>query len=155
MAKEIERKFLVRGDRWRGLSRRSRRIRQGYLRRDPERVVRVRVADDGAWLTIKGRPVGAERAEFEYAIPRADADDMLAHLCLPPVIEKTRHEITVDGLTWEIDEFHRPNHGLVLAEVELPRADFPLTLPDWIGAEVTGQPQYYNQNMGLETRTVG
>jgi len=147
MAKEIERKFLVRGDRWRGLGRRSRRIRQGYLSRDSERVVRVRVDDDGAWLTVKGRPVGAERAEFEYAIPRDDADQMLAHLCLPPVIEKTRHEITVGDVTWEVDEFHRPNRGLVLAEVELPSADFPVTLPDWIGAEVTGQPQYYNQNM--------
>ena len=147
MATEIERKFLVRNDRWRGLGRRSRHIRQGYLSRDPARVVRVRVDDEGAWLTVKGPAVGAERAEFDYAIPRNDADQMLAHLCLPPVIEKTRHEIAAAGVTWEVDEFHRPNRGLVLAEVELPSADFPLTLPDWVGAEVTGQPQYYNQNM--------
>jgi adenylate cyclase len=145
MAQEIERKFLVKGDGWRALGR-PRRIRQGYLCRDPARVVRVRVEDDGAWLTIKGPPSGAARAEFEYAIPRADADHLLA-LCPPPVIEKTRHEIAVAGLTWEVDEFHHPDRGLVLAEVELPRADFPLTLPDWVGAEVTGQSQYYNQNM--------
>jgi adenylate cyclase len=148
MPQEIERKFLVRGEGWRGLGR-SRHIRQGYLCRDPERVVRVRVDDDGAWLTVKGRPSGAARAEFEYAIPRAEADHLLAHLCAPPVVEKTRHEIAIAGLVWEIDEFHHPNRGLVLAEVELPRADFPLTLPDWIGEEVTGQAQYYNQNIGI------
>ena len=151
MAQEIERKFLVRSDGWRGLGR-ARRVRQGYLCRDPDRVVRVRVDDDGAWLTIKARPNGAARAEFEYAISRADADHLLAHLCLPPVIEKIRHEITIAGLTWEVDEFHCPNGGLVLAEIELPRADLPVTLPDWVGAEVTGQPEYYNQNMGLEAR---
>jgi adenylate cyclase len=145
MAEEIERKFLVKGDDWRALGR-ARRIRQGYLCRDAARVVRVRLEDDGAWLTIKGPPSGATRAEFEYPIPRADADRLLA-LCAPPLIEKTRHVITVAGLTWEVDEFHHPRRGLVLAEVELPRADFPLTLPDWIGAEVTGQKQYYNQNM--------
>jgi adenylate cyclase len=151
MAKEIERKFLVAHDGWRGLGR-SRRIRQGYLSRDKERVVRVRIDDEGAQLTVKGIATGAERQEFEYAIPLADAEHMLAHLCLPPLIEKTRHEIDVGGLIWEVDEFHRPNRGLVLAEVEIPRPDFPLILPDWVGAEVTGQPQYYNHNLGIETR---
>jgi adenylate cyclase len=146
MATEIERKFLVRDDRWRGLGQ-AHRIRQGYLCRDPARVVRVRIDDDAAFLTVKGASVGPARAEFEYAILRADAEQMLAHLCLPPLIEKTRHDIAIAGLTWEVDEFHHPNPGLVLAEVELPSTDYPVTLPDWIGAEVTGQPQYYNQNM--------
>jgi adenylate cyclase len=148
MAKEIERKFLVRDERWRGLGR-SRRIRQGYLSRDKDRVVRVRVEDGAARLTVKGPATGAERDEFEYAIPVADAEHMLACLCLPPVIDKTRHEITLGGLVWEVDEFHAPDSGLVLAEVELPSADFPLILPEWVGAEVTGQSRYYNQNIGI------
>jgi adenylate cyclase len=150
MGREIERKFLVRDDRWRGLGP-SHRIRQGYLSRAGERVVRVRIDGETAQITIKGAPHGAERAEFEYAIPLADAEYMLAKLCLPPAIEKTRHEITIDGVRWQVDEFHQPNRGLVLAEVELPAADFPLVLPDWIAAEVTGEPRYYNQNMGIDS----
>jgi adenylate cyclase len=151
MPKEIERKFLVRGAAWRGQGP-SRRIRQGYLSRDKERVVRVRLEDRNAWLTIKSIARGAVRDEFEYAIPPADAEYLLARLCLPPVIDKTRHEVAVGGLVWEVDEFHGSISGLVLAEVELPQADYPLAIPDWVGAEVTGQPEYYNQNLGVVAR---
>ena len=142
MAAEIERKFLVAGDSWRDGTP-GVRIAQGYLSQDPDRTVRVRVAGENAWLTIKGRTEGITRAEFEYAIPVADARILLG-LCLPSVIDKTRHEISYGGHLWEIDVFHGDNEGLVIAEVELAdEAIFP-DLPPWAGAEVSSDARYFN-----------
>ena len=146
MAKEIERKYLVVGDAWRSLAVGT-LFRQGYLSTVKERTVRVRVAGDRGYLTIKGITVGAVRSEFEYEIPRADADQMLDELCEQPLIEKTRHEIEAGDLTWEIDEFAGVNEGLIVAEVELEDEAQEIALPDWSGAEVTNDPRYFNSNL--------
>lgn len=146
MGREIERKFLVR-DRsiLAGLSATT--YRQGYLSTDPERTVRVRRAGNRAFLTIKGASVGPTRAEYEYEIPPADADELLDRLTLRPLVEKRRHILVSGGLTWEIDVFEADNAGLVLAEVELPSADHPLAIPSWAGDEVTEDARYMNANL--------
>ena len=143
MAKEIERKFLIAGDGWRGLAE-GVVYRQGYLCSGPERSVRVRIAGDHGYLTVKGATIGATRNEYEYEIPLVDARDMLDTLCPQPQIEKKRYTIVHQGSTWEIDEFFGPNRGLIVAEIELEREDQPFTRPAWLGAEVTGDPRYYN-----------
>ncbi len=146
MGIEIERKFLVTGEAWRGPGT-STAFRQGYLSTVKERTVRVRAAGDEGWLTIKGITTGATRAEYEYAIPLADAHAMLDELCEWPIIEKTRYVLDVDGTTWEVDEFTGANEGLVVAEVELDAADEEFTPPEWLGAEVTDDPRYFNANL--------
>ncbi|MBE0617966.1 MAG: CYTH domain-containing protein [Proteobacteria bacterium] len=146
MGIEIERKFLVRGEGWR-TGAETRVIRQGFLSTDPDRTVRVRVAGDRGYLTVKGRAEGLVRAEFEYPIPVEDANAMLDRLCLRPLIEKTRHRVEHAGLVWEVDEFHGENQGLVLAEVELDDPGAEVRLPPWTGEEVSGDPRYYNANL--------
>jgi CYTH domain-containing protein len=146
MPLEIERKFLVGSDAWRtGTS--GKQYRQGYLSTDPERTVRVRVAGDAGFLTVKGRSEGAARAEYEYPIPREHAEEMLDRLCLRPLIEKTRYRIPFGGLTWEVDEFSGDNAGLVVAEVELADEGQAVELPPWVGNEVTGDPRYANASL--------
>lgn len=150
MGIEIERKFLLRDDAWRAHLSRSQRMAQAYindpaaLREGRERAsVRVRIAGAQAWLNFKARVIGPSRQEFEYAIPLGDAQALLA-LCAGGRIAKTRHYVEHDGLTFEIDEFEGDNAGLVVAEVELPDADFAFAHPDWLGLDVTDQPRYYN-----------
>lgn len=145
MAQEIERKFLVTGDDWRSAPATT--YRQGYLSTARERTVRVRVAGDKGFLTIKGISTGASRSEFEYRIPPVDAEAMLADLCLRPLIEKRRHLVDYAGLTWEVDEFFGDNAGLVVAEVELETEDQKIELPHWIGREVTGDRRYFNSSL--------
>ena len=147
MAEEIERKFLVRSDQWRDAVHKSTRMRQGYLCTDPERNVRVRTKGDKAVLTIKGRSEGIRRLEFEYEIPKDDAEAVLSNLCLPWVIEKTRHLVNHDGLLWEIDEFAGVNDGLIVAEVELEDEQQSVSLPEWVGEEVSHDPKYLNANL--------
>jgi adenylate cyclase len=144
MRTEIERKFLVQGDAWR--TDQGVHIRQGYLNRDKERTVRVRVAGGKAFLTIKGINRGASCAEFEYEIPVVDAEQLLK-ICEGPLIEKTRHAIVYAGMVWEIDEFHGANENLIVAEVELERNDQYFERPDWLGKEVTSDPRYFNSNL--------
>jgi adenylate cyclase len=145
MGKEIERKYLVSGDGYKALAE-GVLFRQGYLNSAKERVVRVRTMGPKAALTIKGITVGATRAEFEYDIPLEDARQLL-ELCEQPLIEKTRYKIPVDGLVWEIDEFHGANEGLTVAECELESEDQQVAKPDWVGDEVTGDPRYFNSNL--------
>lgn len=142
MATEIERKFLPADDSWRDGTP-GVRIAQGYLSLDPDRTVRVRLAGENAWLTIKGRSEGITRAEFEYEISVADAKALL-ELCLPTVIDKTRHRVSYGGYLWEIDVFHGDNAGLVIAEVELADASISPALPPWAGAEVSSDQRYFN-----------
>lgn len=146
MAKEIERKFLVRGSPWTGGSP-GVRYRQGYLSFQPDRSVRVRSDGARGTLTIKGRTTGAARDEFEYEIPLADAEILLDQMCARPLIEKTRYRIPYGGWTWEIDVFEGDNQGLVVAEVELPREDAEVLLPPWAAGEVTQDPRYYNSSL--------
>jgi adenylate cyclase len=145
MGLEIERKFLVAGNAWRGRGRAS-RLRQGYLCASRERSVRVRLDGRAGTLTIKGPARGAARAEFEYEVPACDAAALLA-LCEKPLIDKTRTRARFGGLLWEIDEFHGANRGLVVAEVELSRAGQRVRLPPWVGAEVTDDPRYLNASL--------
>jgi len=146
MAKEIERKFLVRGNTWRGQDG-GKRYRQGYLSTVKEPTVRVRTTGDKGFINIKGMSVGATRSEYEYEIPLADANEMLDRLCERPLIEKTRYRVSHEGLVWEIDEFEGDNRGLIMAEIELKDETQSVTLPGWIGQEVTGDPRYFNANL--------
>ena len=146
MGREIERKFLVRNDAWREGATAT-RFRQGFLSTHPDRTVRVRVAGTQAWLTIKGRNVGARRAEYEYEIPQSDAEQMLDALCEQPLVEKTRYVLVVSGDTWEVDVFEGVNEGLVVAEIELASEAQTFVRPDWLGAEVTEDPRYFNSNL--------
>jgi CYTH domain-containing protein len=146
MGTEIERKFLVVGDAWRqgaiGVL-----YRQGYLCTTPERTVRVRVAGDKGYFTVKGSRTGVSRLEFEYPIPLEDAQAMLDALCVRPLIEKTRYRIDHGGLVWEVDEFAGENAGLVIAEVELEREDQEVSLPAWVGNEVSADDRYANSSL--------
>jgi adenylate cyclase len=142
MAKEIERKFLVNGDSWRQLGEGS-LYRQGYIPSQGA-TVRVRIAGNQGYLTIKGPTVNFSRSEFEYSIPLADAQEMLDTLCDRPLIEKTRYKIEWAGLVWEVDEFAGANQGLILAEVELTDEAQQVEIPDWIATEVTGDHRYFN-----------
>jgi len=142
MAVEIERKFLVTSDDWRAIAS-PRRIAQGYLSRDPDRVVRVRIIGDAGFITIKGRNIGISRPEFEYAIPIVEAQDLLS-MCVSTVIDKTRHQIDIGGFTWDIDEFHGSNAGLIVAEIELPAENTDFERPPWLGAEVSSDFRYTN-----------
>ena len=144
MGLEIERKFLVRGDAWRQPA--PTYLCQGYLNRDKARTVRVRIAAESAWLTVKGASQGAVRSEFEYAIPLADARQLLA-LCDGPLIEKQRHLVAHAGHTWEVDEFLGANAGLVVAEIELSDEGEAFEVPEWAGAEVTDDARYFNSNL--------
>jgi CYTH domain-containing protein len=145
VGKEIEKKFLVRGQQWQSLAT-GVLFRQGYLNSTKERVVRVRTMGEVAALTIKGITVGATRLEFEYDIPLADAEQLL-ELCEQPLIEKTRYKIPHEGLIWEVDQFHGVNQGLVVAECELESEQQAIAKPDWVADEVTGDPRYFNSNL--------
>lgn len=146
MGIEIERKFLLDGDGWRGLGRPT-LMRQGYLAADPVRTVRVRIEGERAVLTIKSKNTGATRGEWEYEIPVPDAAELLDRLCEQPLVEKVRHRIDYRGHTWEVDEFQGENAGLVVAEIELGSEDETFDKPDWIGREVTGDTRYYNSSL--------
>ena len=146
MATEIEHKYLVINDSFKELACNQHEIRQGFLSRDPERTVRVRVLDDKAFITIKGKGAGSAHPEYEYRIPMEDALEMLV-LCEPPIIEKTRYIVHHKGNRWEVDVFHGHREGLILAELEVPSEDYTFPLPPFVGQDVTGQPQYYNSAM--------
>lgn len=144
MGVEIERRFLVAHDDWRASAGPGRRLSQGYLASDAGCAVRVRVSEEGAWLTLKGPTRGATRAEYEYAIPLADGRAILDTLCTAGRLDKTRHLVEHAGRTWEVDVFHGVHSGLVLAEIELLRADESVALPPWLGPEVTDDARYHN-----------
>jgi len=144
MGTEIERKFLVKGEGWRAALRRSVDYRQGYMSEGDNASVRVRISDRDAFLNIKSATLGIHRLEFEYPIPREDAEAMLDNICRRPLIEKTRHYVEHAGHTWEVDVFKGDNEGLVVAELELASEDEPFERPDWLGEEVSHEPRYYN-----------
>jgi len=146
MGEEIERKFLVEGESWRDEAT-GVKYRQGFLSTVPERTVRVRVAGHRGTITIKGKNVGARRAEFEYEIPVDDAEQMLDTLCERPLIEKVRYTLTLGRHTWEVDVFGGDNAGLVVAEIELGSEDEAFDKPQWARDEVTGDPRYFNSNL--------
>ena len=146
MALEIERKYLIDLGKI-GTLENGIRIKQGYLSTDKNAVVRVRVKNDKAYLTIKGANNGISRLEFEYEIPFDEANEMLDNLCKKPVIDKTRYIIKHDIHIWEIDIFYGDNEGLVVAEVELKDENEKINLPSWIKEEVTSDNRYFNSNL--------
>jgi adenylate cyclase len=144
MSFEIERKFLVLSDAWRKFAIRHTKIRQAYLDSTAKVSIRVRIRDDSsATLTLKTRSSKLRRREFEYAIPTADAEELIP-LRRSCIIEKVRHVVPYSNLNWEVDVFSGENQGLIVAEIELPDENHRIELPAWIGPEVTGQDRYYN-----------
>lgn len=144
MGVEIERKFLVIGDPTAGRSGTA--MVQGYVAKDGGTTVRVRVAGERAWLTVKGPSQGARRVEVEVELPVDEAHQLL-HLCRHGLIEKTRYRIPIGSHTWEVDVFEGANAGLVVAEVELSDEDEAFERPDWLGAEVTADRRYANASL--------
>lgn len=146
MPTEIERKFLLATEGWRTGITESRRIAQGYLSRDPERTVRVRICGEKAFMTIKGKPEGISRTEIEFSLPLETAQNLLP-LCFQPLIDKTRQLVPHGGHLWKIDEFHGSNIGLIVAEIELEAEDTAFARPDWLGEEVSHDFRYTNASL--------
>jgi len=146
MAREIERKYLLRNAAWRQQVERSQHFCQGYLssHHQGKASVRVRLKGEQGELNIKSLELGSSRQEYEYAIPREDAREMLDTLCQGPLIDKTRHWVDYQGQVFEVDEFHGDNSGLIVAELELAREDQAVQAPEWLGSEVTHLPRYFN-----------
>ena len=147
MAIEIEHKYLVVNESYKDYAVKCVHICQGYLSKDKERTVRVRVADNNAFITIKGKNNGDVRAEYEYPIPLDDAKKLLSTLCICPILEKYRYIVDYEGNTWEVDEFKGARDGLVMAEIELPSSDYKYDIPPFIGKNVTNDSRYYNSNL--------
>ena len=147
MGTEIERKFLLQSEDWRDEVRDSTRLVQGYLSRGKESAVRVRIKGDKAHLNIKQSLDGINRLEYEYEIPIDDAREILEHVALKPLIDKTRHHVVRGKHLWEIDEFYGDNAGLIVAEVELGHADEDFERPAWLGEDVSLDQRYYNSNL--------
>jgi len=147
MAVEIERKFLVSDDTWRKHVTHQHEIQDGLIAVANGRKVRVRICDQRATLTVKSKTAGLANAEFEYEIPLADAEEIMAHHCLQANLTKTRYYVPHAGHTWEIDVYKGMLAGIVLAEVELQSETTEFALPPWVGPEVTGDPDYKKINM--------
>ena len=146
MSLEIERKFLV-IDPSVVHGHPSERLVQAYIAATDRATVRIRIAGEQAWLTLKGATKGISRRELEYPIPVADAELCLAELCADGVVSKTRYRIPHAGHVWEVDVFDGTNAGLVLAEIELTAADEEFERPPWVGKEVSGDPRYFNSQL--------
>lgn len=144
MGIEIERKFLVVGNAWQSDAVASKPMKQGYLGRLGRASVRIRTTEDTGYLNIKSAELGISRREYEYAIPLAEAEEMLEGLAEGAIIDKTRYIVPVGAHTWEIDVFAGANAGLVVAEVELATPDEAFERPSWLGEEVSDDPRYYN-----------
>lgn len=143
MGIEIERKFLVKNEGFKQVAQ-AEIYHQGFLSTEKEKIVRIRIVKNNAWITVKGITKGAKRAEFEYEIPLEDAEYMIYELCEKPIISKKRYRIPFGDFIWEVDEFLNENEGLVIAEIELETEDQEFKIPEWIGEEVTGEEKYYN-----------
>ncbi|WP_166383507.1 MULTISPECIES: CYTH domain-containing protein [unclassified Polaribacter] len=148
MSVEIERKFLVKNNDFKSNSYAQKSIKQGYLNSDKNRTVRVRIADEKAFMTIKGKSnaTGTTRFEWEKEIDKTEAESLLL-LCEPSIIDKTRYLVKVGNHTFEVDEFYGDNQGLTVAEVELNSETETFTKPSWLGKEVTGDVKYYNSSI--------
>lgn len=147
---EIERKFIVKNQSFKEEIHTKSIVSQGYLNSNPERTVRVRIKNDKGYLTIKGisNESGTSRYEWEKEIPLNEAVELFK-LCEKGAIEKTRHEIKYGNHTYEVDEFHGDNEGLIIAEIELSSEDEKFDKPNWLGDEVTGEQRYYNSNLSI------
>jgi adenylate cyclase len=147
MALEIERKFLVINEKWKSSVESETVMKQAYLVASPKASIRVRVAGEQAFLTLKGATEGIRRNEFEYPIPVKDAEQMLATLVVGSVINKVRYRVRCGNHVWDLDCFHGDNQGLVVAEVELASEAEVFERPEWVGEEVSDDPRYYNASL--------
>lgn len=147
MALEIERKFLLKDGSWRQQADAGTRFRQGYLIGAKQASVRVRIEGDQAFLNIKSMTLGVMRHEYQYPVPVSEANELLDTLCEKPLVDKTRYRVHYADHEWEIDVFSGVNEGLVVAEVELQSEQEAVTLPPWVGFEVSDDPRYYNVNL--------
>ena len=152
MAIEIERKFLIKEKPF-SIAKRSLKINQGYIINEKSKVIRVREKGDDYFLTIKGNNIGISRLEYDFPISKEDAKELIFHFCKTTLIEKTRHYIEHEEHTWEVDEFHGKNNGLIVAEIELESEDEKFEKPDWVGEEVTQDDRYYNMNLAIHPYT--
>ena len=149
MGIEIERKFLVNKEKWSGVVKTEKSLfRQGYIVSDPAKTIRVRLTDSAGFITIKGLTVGASRTEFEYPIPKEDAQQLLDNFC-GSELSKIRYFITHDNKLWEVDEFLGNNEGLIVAEIELTAENESFSVPDWVDIEVTPEKKYSNSNLAI------
>ncbi|MBW4891508.1 CYTH domain-containing protein [Mucilaginibacter sp. HMF5004] len=149
MGVEIERKYLVNLEKWDAATKPvPKYLRQGYMVKEPEKTVRVRVADKQGFITIKGKSSGMSRSEYEYEISLADAEELLNDFC-GSVITKKRFEVRFAGKLWEVDEFAGDNKGLLIAEIELNSETETFELPEWLGEEVTADKRYFNSNLSI------
>ncbi|HEY5463112.1 MAG TPA: CYTH domain-containing protein [Hanamia sp.] len=147
MGIEIERKFLVNKERWKSVSKPpGQHYKQGYILLEPDKTIRIRLAEMHGFITIKGRTIGASRPEYEYEIPVNDARDLLDNFCIG-TLTKTRYKIKYKNKLWEIDEFSGNNDGLFIAEIELKSESELFDIPEWVEREVTGDAKYYNANL--------
>ncbi|QNM85140.1 CYTH domain-containing protein [Polaribacter pectinis] len=148
MSVEIERKFLVKNDAFKKESYQKKMLKQGYLNSDKNRTVRIRITDDTAFITIKGKSnkAGTTRFEWEKEINKTEAEKLLL-LCEPTIIEKTRFLIQKGKHVFEVDEFYNDNKGLIVAEVELTSENENFEKPKWLDKEVTGDLKYYNSSL--------
>ena len=147
MGLEIERKFLVANEKWKTSVTQIIRIRDGLIANNNGNKARVRIANAQATIALKSRRQGSTRSEFEYAIPLTDAEIIMRVMCDGPILEKVRHRVPCAGVIWSVDVYDGILSGTVIAEVELDRTDQELQLPDWIGTEVTDDPNYRKINM--------
>jgi CYTH domain-containing protein len=147
MAIEIERKFLVVNDGWKNSVVRCVQIRDGLIANNKGHKARVRIADDVATIALKSRKRGLVRTEFEYAIPYSDAQEILRIMCDGNALYKVRHFVPYASNIWQIDVYEGLLDGVILAEIELTDADQKLTIPNWIGEEVSANPRYRKINM--------
>lgn len=149
MPLEIERKYLVNKEIWQETKKpKGMFFRQGYLLTDPNKTIRVRVTDTKSYLTIKGLSIGATRPEFEYEIPKDEAEQLLDMFAISD-LTKIRYKVLFNNKLWEVDEFLGNNMGLIVAEIELESEDEAFDLPNWVEKEVTGENKYYNSNLSL------
>ena len=148
MKVEIERKFLAKNEDWKRLIVEKHTIQQGYLNTNKSCNVRVRIMNNLAFITIKGKRVNTARPEFEYEIPLNDAESILK-LSKTSIIKKTRYTVNHKGQIWEIDQFEGDNQGLVIAEIELKQKDEAISLPNWIGIEISNDERFYNLSLSI------
>lgn len=144
---EIERKYLVHPEKWKNLQKPKGEIyRQGYLLTDPHKTIRIRKTDEKGFITIKGISVGAKRQEFEYEIPKSEAEELLNQFAVSE-LSKIRYKIVFENYLWEVDEFSGDNEGLIVAEIELSDEQETFKIPEWIATEVTEDERYFNSNL--------
>ncbi len=150
MAKEIERKYLVKNEDWRNEIEHSIYMSQAYIRTALGRVtIRIRIAGTQAWLTMKGPSSGISRDEYEYAIPLDEANEIIATMCDTTIVSKMRHIVMHEGRLWEIDEFEGRNQGLIVAELELGSENDEFAKPDWLGEEVSADRRYSSGSLAV------